>query len=196
MANQSELEGIRRQLQELPLATAPEALQARVMDTLAQLDSAPTIIDLNQRRHWIRRPAWQAGLALAACSAMLFLWFFWLGERPPVADQGVPQVALNVQPPAPDPNASELARLQAASADLERVLLSEQPNDQVYGDDQAWVEQTLQAALHRVDADLAAQPDEDERVELWTQRVALLAGLAEQSRGMPLGSGVEWVQLN
>lgn len=181
-----------QRLRELPTVAAPPELQSRVMDSLQAAAEPAAVVDLRSRRPWFGSSAARAGLALAACSAMLFLWFFWLGERPPVDPQAQPQFA--VQPP-PDTGADELARLQAASADLEQVLLSE-PASPIYGDDQAWVEHSLQLALHQVDADLAAQPGEEEKLQLWTQRVALLAGLAEQSLGPPLGSGVEWVQLN
>lgn len=182
-----------QRLRELPTVAAPAELRARVLDSLqtSTVQNASQVIDLRTRR-WLSSSVGRAGLALAACSAMLFLWFFWLGERPPLDQHTEPQFA--VQAPAQS-TGDELARLQAASADLEQVLLSK-PTAPIYGDDQAWVEQSLQLALHQVDADLAAQPDEEEKLQLWTQRVALLAGLAEQSLGTPLGSGVEWVQLN
>lgn len=188
MANDMDHDSLQTQLQQLPSVRAPTALKARLQASLEGMDQAPAVSHLQPRRSWIARPAWQAGLALAACSAMLFLWFFWLGERPPEATQSAPQLV--------DTNDDELSRLQAASADLEQVLHTESANAPIYGDDQAWVEHTLQLALYQVDADLAENPAEDEQVHLWTERVALLAGLADQSRGLPLGSGVEWVQLN
>ncbi len=188
MANDMNLQGLQAQLRQLPAVNAPESLKERLQASLETLDQAPAVSYLSPRRSWIARPAWQAGLALAACSAMLFLWFFWLGERPPGAAQGSPQMVGRSN--------DSLSRLQAASADLEQVLDTQSANAPIYGDDQAWVEHTLQLALHQVDADLAESPAEDEQVLLWTERVALLAGLADQSRGLPLGSGIEWVQLN
>jgi len=186
MAKEMNLATLQAELSELPLVPAPADLKQRLLKSLDGIDEAPKVTYLTPRRSWIKQPVWQAAMALAACSAMLFLWFFWLGERPPETALEAPQFVAN----------SELTRLQAASADLERVLLDESTEAPIYGDDQAWVEHTLQLALHQVDADLANNPVEEVQVQLWTERVALLAGLAEQSRGLPLGSGVEWVQLN
>lgn len=127
---------------------------------------------------------------LAACCAALFLWFEGLQHPGPE-----PQPLGGSEGTVADVNHNVL-QLQQLSARLENELNLRRARSTRYDDDMALREAMLSSALGDIDQALAVTTDRNRERALWTQRVALLAGLNEQATDpLPLGR-VDWVQVD
>ena len=177
-------QGLADALRALPSPKTPDAVWQRIERSL---EADPVAV---HRPRAIPPPAWPRWLGLlAACCAALFLWFESI-ERPtaeqprPADSDDIAQVNQNVM------------QLQQLSARLEQELDQRRAQSTRYDDDMALREAMLAAALEDIDVALAGAADEQRVQSLWTQRVALLAGLNEQAADpLPLGR-VDWVQVN
>jgi hypothetical protein len=193
MSEQEAEAALARALAALPQTPAPERIWQRLEHSL----------NARQRRQrawraWLKR--WPVGLApsaalaLAACSAALFLWFGAINDpQADGANAAEPAATAAAAVPAIE---QDIARLQQVSARLETQLFARRADSSRYDDQLAWTEAAMAAALSEVDQALANGPAPVQARSLWTRRVALLAGLNEQAQDpLPLGR-VDWVQVD
>lgn len=183
-------------LRGLSTAPAPQRIWQRIQRSLdgdqhtAGLRRPPAVP--LRRALWLAASRWRGpwiGL-LAACCAALFLWFE--GLQHPGAEQA-PQAGSEVTVAEVNHN---LLQLQQLSARLENELNLRRARSTRYDDDMALREAMLSSALGDIDQALAGSNDRQRERALWTQRVALLAGLNEQATDpLPLGR-VDWVQVD
>ncbi len=180
-----------RALAALPQRAAPDRIWQRLQHSL-DAHERPRAGLSRWRARWSVSLAPTAALALAACSAALFLWFGAIND-PETGGRAAPDSSAST---AGSGIEQHIARLQQVSARLETQLAAQRADSTIYDDQLAWTEAAMSAALGEVDRALASEPTPEQARSLWTRRVALLAGLNEQAQDpLPLGR-VDWVQVD